>query len=145
MGAGLPTQQVGGCLRVLQGSHKPLGVVRNDLPLEFFEFGRRQCSEVFLYRHHLGGDFSFELGSFVRRHRSEEGSHLLHSCFDRFWCSGTWAVSGVVSFLTALVTRSSYVGSILPLQGVGRSRGVRSTSRRVVSRGASRQRSVEPG
>src|SRR5712671_1576638 len=100
-----------------------------------------------MHPHHryLGGDFSFELSSFVWRHQSKKGSHLLHLCLDRFGCGCAWTVSSVVSFSAALVTRSSYVSSILPSRGVGRSCGVRSTSRRVVSWGASRQRLTEPG
>ena len=113
VGAGLPTQRVGGFFFLSQGGCKSLGGVRSDLSLELPEFGRRQRSEVGLHPCHLGGDFLFELSSFVRGHRSEEGSHLFHLCFGGFRWSRAWTVSGIMSFLAALIARSSYVGSVL--------------------------------
>jgi len=121
MGAGLPTQRVGGCLLVLQGGYEYLSNVGgNSLP-ELLEFVCRHRSKMGLHCHHPGTGSSFELGSFIWCHRSEEGLHLLHFCFSRLWRGSTWTVSGVVSFLLTSVARSSYVDSVLPWRGIGRS------------------------
>jgi len=127
-GAGLPTQRVGRRLPIVRRGHWRSSGVGDDLPFELFEFECRHCSEVGLHFFHLGADLSFELGSFSWRHRLEEESHPLHSCFGRFWRRRVWTISGVMSFLTALVTRPSYVGSILPLRGIGRLHGARSAN-----------------
>ena len=79
-------------------------------------------------------DAFFELRSFSWGHRFEEGSHLLHSCFNWLSVGRLGAVSGIVSLLSTHVTRSSYVCSVLPTWRVGYLRGARSTGCHVVRR-----------
>jgi|SRR5712671_1478904 len=136
MGAGLPTQRVSGRLHVFQSGYEYLGRVWGNPSLELSEFERRHHSEVGLHCRHLRADPLLELSSFVWRHRFKKELQLFHLCFDRFCRGGIWTVSSVMSFLLASVTRSSYVGSVLPWRGVGRSIRCRSDLR---------QRLAEPG
>jgi len=136
MGAGLPTQRVGGCLLVRQGGGEYLSGVRGDPSFELLEFERRHCLEVVLHRHHSRANSLFELSSFARCHQLEKGLHLLHSRLGRFRRDRLWTIFGVVSFLSASVARSSFVSSVLPWRGV---------SRLIRRRSDFRQRLAEPG
>src|SRR5712671_1538951 len=136
MGAGLPTQRVSGRLLVLQGGCEYLGGVGGNLLFELPEFGCRHRSKVGLHCYHLGADFLFELSSFSWGHRFKEKLYLLHLCFDGLRCDRAWTFFGVVSFLLASITCSSYVDSVLPWRGVSRS---------IRRRLDLRQRLAEPG
>jgi len=99
------------------------------LSFKLLEFGRRHRPEMSLHRRHLRADLLLELSSFVWRHRSEEGLHLFH--FGQLLVGRLGTVSGVVSFPSTPITRSSYVYSVSPSWRVNCLRGAQSTGRRV--------------
>jgi len=77
-----------------------------------------------------------ELHSLSWGHCFEEGLHPSHLCFDQLSFGRLRTVSGIVSFLSAHVTRSLYMYSVSPAWHVGRSCGIQSTSHRVGPRWA---------
>jgi len=76
-------------------------------------------------------DVLFELCSFGRRHRSEEGLHPFHFRLGWLLVSDAWTISGVVSFLLAFEACSLCVYHVLSRWCVSSSCGTQSTSRRI--------------
>jgi len=81
-------------------------------------------------------DVFSELRPFGRGHCFEKDSHLFYSRFSQSAIGRLGAVSGIMPFSFARVTRSSYVYSVLLVRRISRLCGARSTGRHVGCPGA---------